>query len=102
MAVLVGGVREVVVGFGEAEFEGEGVGDAHAVFAIEHEGDGAGDVGIEGEGDEIEHVAVVLGGLAFGGGVEIEMGVVLFFERDIDPLFGGDEAGFDLVEEVRY
>ena len=67
-------------------------------FKLEEVKDALGDVGIEGEGDEIEHIAVVLGGLAFGGGVEIEMGVVLFFERDIDPLFGGDEAGFDLVE----
>ena len=39
LAFLVGGVREVVVGLRQTQFEREGVADAHAVFAVEHEGD---------------------------------------------------------------
>lgn len=73
LSVAVGGVRQAVVCASEAELEREGVADSHAVFAIEHESGGAGDIGIEGECNQVEHIAIVVSGSSFIGDIEIEV-----------------------------
>ena len=98
LAVLVLRVRQAVMGTLDAELDGEGVADAHAVLAVEHEGDAAGDVRIKRQRDEVEHGAVILAGVALGMGIELEVRVVLFLERDIDPFLGRDEAFLHFTE----
>ena len=71
----------------EAQFDRERIADTHAVFAIEHESDRTCNVGVEGEGDQIEHIPVILVRFPFGIGVEIQMRIVLRLDRDIDPFF---------------
>ena len=98
LAVLVLRVRQAVMGTLDAELDGEGVADAHAVLAVEHEGDAAGDVRIKRQRDEVEHGAVILAGIALGMRVELKVRVILFLQRDIDPLLGRDEAFLHFVE----
>ena len=87
-----------MVRFRQSQLERERIADAHAVFAVEHERDRASDVRIERQRDQVEHVAVVLGRLAFGRRVEIQMRVVLLLQRDIDPALGCDQPRFHFIQ----
>ena len=98
LAVLVGRVGQLVMGLRQAQLEGEGVADAHAVLAVEHEGHGPRDVGVERQPDQVEHRPVVFGGLALGCRAQVQMRVVLLLQRHVDPAFGSDQPGFHLVQ----
>ena len=99
LPVFVLSMGKVMVSAGRnSELDREGVRDAHAIFAIEHEGDATGDVGVKGQSNEVEHGLVILGRIGVGGSFEIEVGAVLFSERDVDPLPRGLQTAFHFVE----
>ena len=59
---------------------------------FQHEGDAARDVGVEGQRDQVEHVAIVIGRFAFGGDIQIQMRVALLLQRDVDPLLRSNQS----------
>ena len=99
LTIFVLSMGKVMVSTGRnSELDRESIGDAHPIFAIEHEGDATGDVGVKGQSNEVEHGLVILGRICVGSSVKIQVGAILLFERDVDPLFGGLQTAFDFVE----
>ena len=87
LPVFVSSVRQTMVSSRETQFQREGIADSHAVFAVEHKRNRSGNVGVERQCDQIEHVAIVFRRLAFVSGVQIQMRMILRFQRDFDPAF---------------
>ena len=91
-------MRKIMVGLRQSQLQRERVADSHAVFAVEHERHRARDVGIEGQRDQVEHVAIILGRLTLGRRVQIQVRVVLLLQRDVDPTLGGDQSRLHFIE----
>ena len=95
---LVFGMRQIVMRPSQPQLDGECVTDPHAIFAIQHECDRTRNVGVKGECNQIEHIAIVGTRFPFRCDLQIEVRIILLLQRDIDPLFGGHQPRFNLVQ----
>ena len=87
-----------MVGTVDAKLDGKGVTYAHTILAVEHEGNAASNICVKGKRNQVEHGTVVFARVAFGMSIEVDVALVLFLQRNVDPLLRSDETFLNFAE----